>query len=212
MMNLLLSLIVIAISAVFTIYGKYKRQKFIHYAFKPLTMVMILSLAWERTTASPSVYSYLILSGLCLSLLGDIFVMLPGNKFIKPGLLAFLAGYLLYILAFSWNIRIVSYPPLLLILALGAVAYLYLYSRLDKMRLPVLIYVVVVSVMVWLAINRYLSFLDQKGFLVMVGGILLLLSESVWGLNRFRKQFWLAEILILGTYFPAQVLFALSIP
>jgi len=210
-MNLALSLAVIGISAIFTIYGKYKKQKFIHYAFKPLTMILIISLAWERMTAFPSVYSYLILSGLCLSFLGDILVMLPSAKFIKPGLLAFLAGYILYILAISRGIRVVSFLPLLLIFALGSVVYLYLYGKLDKMRFPVLVYVLVVAILVWLGINRYLSLADQKSLFVMVGGILLLFSESTWAVNKFRRQFWLAEIFILGTYFPAQLLFALSI-
>jgi uncharacterized membrane protein YhhN len=210
-MNLILSLIVIGTSAVFAIYGKYKKQKFIHYAFKPLTMIMIISLAWERMTAFSSVYSYLILSGLCLSLLGDILIMLPGNRFIRPGLLSFLAGYLLYIVAFSRNIQIASFLPLVAIAALGVVVYLYLYGRLDKMRIPVLVYVLVLSILSWLAINRYLSLQDQKSLLALMGGLLLLFSESVWGINKFRKQFWLAEILILGTYFPAQLLFALSI-
>lgn len=210
-MNLVLSVIVIAISAFFAIYSKYKGHKVIFYAFKPLTMVLVVSLAWERTTASPSVYSYLVLSGLCLSLLGDIFIMLPGSKFFKPGLMSFLAAYILYILAFSRNIRIVSYLPVFIILAVGAVVYLYLYSRLNKMRIPVLIYVFVVSLVGWLAINRHLWFVDQMSLLVMIGGILLVFSEMIWGINKFRKQFWLAEILILGTYFPAQLLFALSV-
>jgi uncharacterized membrane protein YhhN len=210
-MNLVLSVIVIAISAFFAIYSKYKGHKVIFYAFKPLTMVLVVSLAWERTTASPSVYSYLVLSGLCLSLLGDIFIMLPGSKFFKPGLMSFLAAYILYILAFSRNIRIVSYLPVFIILAVGAVVYLYLYSRLNKMRIPVLIYVSVVSLVGWLAINRHLWFVDQMSLLVMIGGILLVFSEMIWGINKFRKQFWLAEILILGTYFPAQLLFALSV-
>jgi len=210
-MNLILSMIVIGTSAVFAIYGKYKKQKFIYYAFKPLTMIMIISLAWERMTAFSSVYSYLILSGLCLSLLGDVLIMLPGNKLMKPGLLAFLTGYLLYILALRRNIQIASYLPLAVLVALGAVIYLYLYTRLEKMRVPVLIYVVVVSVLVWLAISRYLSLQDQKSLLACIGGLLLLFSESVWAVNKFRRQFWLAEILILGTYFPAQLLFALSI-
>jgi len=210
-MSLVLSLIVIAISAVFAIYGKYKKQKFIHYTFKPLTMIMIISLSWEKMMASPAAYSYLILSGLCLSLLGDIFVMLPRNKFIKQGLMSFLAGYLLYILAFSRNIRAVSFLPLVLILALGAVVYLYLYGKLDSMRVPVLIYVFVVTILAWLAINRYLNFHDQKSLFVMVGGILLLFSESLWGINKFRKPFWLAEILILPAYFTGQLCFALSI-
>jgi uncharacterized membrane protein YhhN len=210
-MNLILSISVIAISAFFAIYGKYRKQKFIHYAFKPLTMILIISLAWERITAFPSAYSYLILSGLCLSFLGDILVMLPSAKFIKPGLLAFLTGYVLYILAISRGIRVVSFLSLLPILAVGAVVYLCLYGKLGKMRFPVLIYVLIVAVLVWLGINRYLSLLDQKSLFVMVGGILLLFSESIWGVNKFRRQFWLAEIFILGTYFPAQLLFALSI-
>lgn len=210
-MNLVLSLIVIAISAIFAIYGKYKKQKFIHFAFKPLTMIMIISLAWEKMMASPSVYSYLILSGLCLSLLGDVFVMLPGNRYIKQGLSAFLIGYSLYALAFSRNVRVVSFAPLLLIASFGAVVYIYLYGRLNKMRVPVLIYVFIISFMVWLAVNRYLDFLDQKSRFVIVGGILLLFSESIWGINKFRKQFWLAEILILGTYFTGQLCVALSI-
>ncbi len=210
-MKLALSLTVIGIAAVFTIYGKYQKQKFIHYAFKPLTMVLIISLAWERTTAFPSVYSYLILSGLCLSFLGDILVMLPRAKFIKPGLLAFLAGYVLYILAISRGIRIVSFLSLLLILAVGIIVYLYLYAKLDKMRFPVLLYVMVVAVLVWLGINRRFSLMDQKSLFIMIGGILLLISESTWAVNKFRKHFWLAEIIILGTYFPAQLLFALSI-
>jgi uncharacterized membrane protein YhhN len=210
-MNLVLSVIVIAISAFFAIYSKYKGHKVIFYAFKPLTMVLIVSLAWEKTTTSPSVYSYLILSGLCLSLLGDIFIMLPAARFLKPGLISFLTAYVLYILAFSRNMRIVSYLPVLIILAVGAVVYLCLYNKLNKMRLPVLIYVFVVSFVGWLAVNRHLWLLDQKSLLVMIGGILLVFSEMIWGINKFRKQFWLAEILILGSYFPAQLLFALSI-
>jgi predicted membrane channel-forming protein YqfA (hemolysin III family) len=41
-----LAVLVICISAAFAISGKYQKSKFIHYAFKPLTMIMIISLAW----------------------------------------------------------------------------------------------------------------------------------------------------------------------
>jgi uncharacterized membrane protein YhhN len=210
-MNLVLSVVVIAISAFFTVYSKYKEHKVVFYAFKPLTMVLIISLAWEKTAVSPSVYSYLVLSGLCLSLLGDIFVMLPARKFLRPGLVLFLAAYVLYAVAFIRNVRIVSALPFLIILAVGAVVYLYLYGKLDTMRIPVLIYVLVVALMGWLAINRYLWLLDQNGLLVMSGGVLLVFSDMIWGINKFRLPFRLAEILILASYFPAQLLFALSI-
>jgi uncharacterized membrane protein YhhN len=125
--NLVLSVAVIAISAFFTVYSKYKKHKVVFYAFKPLTMVLIISLAWEKTAVFPSVYSYLVLSGLCLSLLGDILVMLPARKFLRPGLVLFLAAYVLYAVAFIRSVRIVSALPFLIILAVGAVVYIYLY-------------------------------------------------------------------------------------
>jgi uncharacterized membrane protein YhhN len=45
----------------------------------------------------------------------------------------------------------------------------------------------------------------------MSGGVLLVFSDMIWGINKFRLPFRLAEILILASYFPAQLLFALSI-
>jgi uncharacterized membrane protein YhhN len=45
----------------------------------------------------------------------------------------------------------------------------------------------------------------------MIGALLFLFSDSANAVNRFKKPFWLAQILILGTYFAAQLLFALSI-
>ena len=38
-----LAVILISLSAAFAISGKYQRSKLLHYAFKPLTMLMIIS-------------------------------------------------------------------------------------------------------------------------------------------------------------------------
>jgi uncharacterized membrane protein YhhN len=209
-LSLILSVAIIGISGAFAIYGKYNKPRLVYYAFKPLTMVLIISLAWDRTLAFPTAYAYFILAGLCFSLGGDILVMFSG-KILRYGLVSFMAGYLFYILAFGRGIRIVSYAALVPILGFGAVFYLYLYRDLNKFRWPVLVYMLIVCALVWLGINRYLDLRDMKSLLVFIGGVLLLISESVWAVNRFRTAFWLAEILILGTYFPAQLLYALSI-
>lgn len=205
-----LAVVVISMSAAFAISGKYQKSKFIHYAFKPLTMIMLISLAFERVTILPSVYGYFILSGLCLSLLGDIFLMLP-VKYFRPGLLAFLAAQVLYILAFSRGLRTLSFSPLLIILVYAGLVFLFLYRSLGRYRWPVLFYVLAVSAMAWLAVSRHLGLLERSSLLAMIGALLFLFSDSVNAVNRFKKPFWLAEILILGTYFAAQLLFALSI-
>ncbi len=205
-----LAVVVISVSAAFAISGKYQKSKFIHYAFKPLTMILIISLAWERVTILPSVYGYFILSGLCVSLLGDLFLMLSARYF-KPGLLAFLAAQILYMLAFVRGLKAFFFSPLLVILAYAGLVFLFLYRSLGKHRCPVLGYILAISGMAWLAISRHLGLLDQSSLLAMVGALLFLFSDSVNAVNRFKKPFWLAQILILATYFSAQLLFALSI-
>src|SRR4030042_5636311 len=156
-----LAVLVVSISAAFAISGKYQRSKFTHYAFKPLTMIMIISLSWERVTMQSSAYGYLILSGLFISLLGDIFLMLPA-KYFRPGLLAFLAAQVLYILAFSLGLKSLAFSPLLTILAYAGLVYLFLYRSLGKYRWPVLFYVLAISATAWLAVSRHLGLLEQS--------------------------------------------------
>ncbi len=205
-----LSVLVISISAAFAIWGKYQKTRFIHYAFKPLTMILIISLAWERVTAVPSLYGIFILSGLCVSIFGDILLMLP-PKYFRPGLLAFLLAQVFYIIAFSRDLKTVSFMPLLAILAYGGVIYFFLFRSLGKHRWPVLGYVLAISAMAWLAFNRHLSLLERESLVALVGAGLFLLSDTLNAVNRFKKSLPAAQGLILGTYFAAQLLFALSL-
>ncbi len=208
--DLWLAGLVIFISAAFAIWGKYQKTRFIHYAFKPLTMVLIISLAWERVTAWPSVYGYFILSGLCVSLFGDIFLMLPPRYF-RPGLLAFLAAQVLYILAFSRDLQALSFSPLYLILTYAAVAFFFLFGSLGRYRWPVLGYILAISATAWLAFNRHQSLLESGTLLALVGAGLFFFSDTLNAVNRFKKPFRPAQALILSTYFAAQLLFALSV-
>jgi len=209
-MNSLPIIFLIGLSAVFAIYGKYTKSKSIHYVFKPLTMVLIILLALIRTPALPPPYCYLILAALILSFIGDVILMLP-DKMLLQGLLPFLIAHIFYILAFIQNVKFFSYQILYPILIYGILIYLGVYRTLSALRIPVFIYVLIISAMGWLSINRYVNFLDLKSLYVMIGGILFLISDSVWALNKFRKPFRSSEIYILGSYFSAQSLFALSI-
>jgi uncharacterized membrane protein YhhN len=209
-LSLLIFIILTVLSAILAIYGKYSKLKSIHYFFKPLTMALIISLAAVRSSPFNLTYKYLILSALIFSLIGDFFLMLPRGKFIQ-GMLAFLIAHILYILAFTQNVENYYLLMLVLVFIYASVIYFSLYKKLNKLRLPVLLYVMAISIMGWLAVNRYLNFHSPKSLLVLMGGLLFLLSDSTWAVNKFRKQFWSAEIIILGTYFSAQLLLALSI-
>jgi uncharacterized membrane protein YhhN len=208
--SLWLSIVVIAMSAGFAVGGAYQKSRFTHYAFKPLTMILIISLAWDRAADASVPFGYFILAGLCLGLAGDIALMLPGN-WLRQGMAAFAAGHILYGLAFAWGTKEFSLPALAALVAWGGAVYLVLRPGLGRLRLPVTAYMAIAVLMAWLGVCRHLTFLETKSLFVLAGGLLFLFSDSVNGFKRFRKPFRAAELLILPPYFAAQLLFALSI-
>jgi uncharacterized membrane protein YhhN len=208
--SLWLSILVIAVSAAFATAGAYRSSRFTHYAFKPLTMILVISLAWERASAASSAYGRLILAGLCFGLAADVLLMLRRSR-LRQGMAAFAAGHILYLVALARGARTLSLPVLAGLLAYGAAVFLFLSPGLGPLRWPVLVYVALISLMVWLAASRYLWLRNAKSALALAGGLLFIFSDSVNAAKRFRRPFRLAEVLVLPPYFAAQLLFALSI-
>jgi uncharacterized membrane protein YhhN len=196
-------------SAGLAVGGKYSRIH-VHYVFKPLTMTLIILLAIFTGTGVSTAYKYLILMALIFSLGGDVFIMLNRENPIK-GLAAFLIAHVFYVSAFLQGIE--SFYPLILIpvLVFAAIFFLNIHKGLKKLFIPVLSYTIVLSLMGYLAANRYVNVQDEKSLLALIGASFFLVSESSWAVNRFKKSFAWAEVLILGTYFSAQTLLALSV-
>jgi uncharacterized membrane protein YhhN len=193
-----------------TIRGKYTPKKRLHYIFKPLTTLLIIYFAFIAKINSTGLYGDLIFWGLILSLFGDVFIMLPKQKF-KEGLFSFLAAHILYIAAF-WQgvdkINLISIIPFLIF----AAGYFYLtYNSYGKYFLPVLFYIFVITIMGISALNRLIELTNQMSILILIGSLLFMVSDSVLAWNKFKKEFKSAEVIILSSYFAAQYLFALSI-
>ena len=181
------------------------------YLFKPLTLVWIILLAIEANNPVSSVYQYLIVAGLLCSLVGDIFLMLPSDRFI-PGLLSFLVAHIFYIAAFT------SEKPLLSslwyaipFLAYGGAMLWVLFPHLGRMKLPVVIYMLVILLMAWQAFVRCRETEQAGSTLAFCGALLFTASDSILALNRFRGRIDHSQLYILSTYFTAQWLIALSV-
>ncbi len=207
MMSLII--ILIGFSASLAVWGKYSKR-LIHYIFKPLTMILIILLAIFAGSGVSTPYQFLILSALIISLMGDIFIMLQRKNPII-GLVAFLIAHIFYISAFLHGIESFYSLILIPIFVYAAMFFIYLNKGLNKLRIPVLFYTIVISLMGFMAVNRYLNLLNEKSLLAFIGAVFFLISESAWAINRFKKPFASAEIIILGTYFSAQTLLALSV-
>lgn len=212
-------LLMVSASAALHIRAEYQGLRKQVYLFKPLTMVIIFCIALLGHEAAPA-YRYLILAGLLASIGGDVFLMLPSDRFVA-GLIAFLIAHLFYIAAFTSEITVLVWWPLIPLAAVGVILYIVLAPSLGKLKLPVLLYIAVILLMTWLACTRLLQPGDTAGTAVLAsqggalaacsGAVLFVISDAVLALNRFRGAFRAAALLNLSTYFAAQALIAGSL-
>ncbi len=209
-MTTLLSIAVL-VSALLHIRAESAGSKAQIYLFKPLTTILILMLACISVGHGPSLYKNLILIGLIFSLTGDIFLMLPKDRFIA-GLASFLVAHLCYIAAFAHGVELQFDWRIILPLGIySAVLLKILLPKLGDLKIPVLIYCGAILVMTWLAITRCLLSADPKALYAGLGAILFTISDSTLALDRFNGSFRSAQTLIMSTYFLAQWLIASSI-
>jgi uncharacterized membrane protein YhhN len=181
------------------------------YIFKPLTIAWIILVALQEKNPGSPVYKNLIIVGLLCSLVGDIFLMLPSDLFI-PGLLSFLVAHLFYIAAFASGApRLALLWYALPFLLYGGLMLWLLFPHLGRMKLPVLIYMLVILTMAWQALVRWRETGEAGSKLAFFGALLFTASDSILALNRFRGRIRHGEFYVLSTYFTAQWLIALSV-
>ena len=199
-----------ASSAMLTVRAEYLGPPRDVYIFKPLTVVLIILIALDAKNPASQFYRYAIIAGLVCSLAGDVFLMLPSDKFIH-GLSSFLVAHVCYIAAFvSEGGREVCWPCAIPFLVYGGGMLRLLWPHLGKMKTPVLIYMFVILLMAWAAVSRWRMTAQSGSLLAMTGALLFCASDSILAVNRFKGRFSSAQLLILSTYFVAQWLIALS--
>lgn len=73
------------------------------------------------------------------------------------------------------------------------------------------VYVAVIAVMAGAALARWLELGGTPPLTAAVGAGLFLVSDALLGLDRFRWSFRWARFAVLGTYWAAQCLIAVSV-
>jgi len=196
--------------------------------WKPLTTVLVILvciLSFTRTSDTyDTVYTLLILVGLTLSLLGDWCLIFQDNaRAFLAGLVAFLLAHLMYIAAFiylqlSLHLKRNGAGETLIAIglaAIGTAAYGFMRPGLGKMRVPVIVYVIAISVMVHRALAIALVHPGPRTqpALIALGAILFYLSDATLGINKFRfaGQMPNYKLMNLATYYTGQLLLALSV-
>ncbi|CAA0109641.1 Uncharacterised protein [Halioglobus japonicus] len=119
------------------------------YLCKPLAAIAFIWLALSLDATS-TVYGQWMLAALALCLLGDLFLMPDSERSFLAGLTAFLCGHLLFAVAFfqlpgnPLGLAISALPVLVL---LGAVWFWLIPHVSSDMKIPVILYILVISAM-----------------------------------------------------------------
>lgn len=150
-----------------------------------------------------------ILVALVLSAAGDIFLALDddGNYFV-PGLGSFLIAHIFYTIAFvqSAAFQPISLLPISIIILLGIGVTWRIWDGLDELKLPVVFYILVSMVMGFsAAIHAPIS------WTLIAGTIIFMVSDSIIALDKFWTTIQRGDILVMGTYYAAQLLIFLGI-
>jgi len=182
--------------------------------FKPLTMAIAIVFVASRaySTGAKALFHHqfdtLLVGALLFSLVGDVFLMLPGGNYFIPGLASFLVAHLFYIALFRQGQAWFPHrAALVYALALGASMYAVLWGSLGDpvLKVAVAAYVTVISLMAAQAIGRARVLDDAASRWVAVGACVFMASDALIAVDKFLTPVPLAPLWILGTYYCAQM-------
>jgi uncharacterized membrane protein YhhN len=160
-------------------------------------------------------YYHLLLVGLILCLIGDVCLALPQQKMFLLGLVSFLIGHIFYVFGFfsvthtsAW-----TWAGSLAVLFVSGTVYWWLRPHLGEMKIPVVIYIIVISIMISGACSLLgNSDLAKSGRLMaFMGAVSFYFSDVFVARDRFRKKAFLNRLIGLPMYYTGQFLLAFSV-
>ncbi|MCP4579303.1 MAG: lysoplasmalogenase [Deltaproteobacteria bacterium] len=162
----------------------------------------------------PSYFAWM-LPGLIFCLGGDVFLALPRKKMFFLGLVSFLVGHVFYTICFFY-----SAPPnssvlwgTLPISMISLWIFIRLKPHLGDMIIPVMVYIVVITIMLCGALSLLLEpgLAFSGRILASCGALSFYISDIFVARDRFVKKGPINRIVGLPLYFGGQFLLAFSI-
>jgi uncharacterized membrane protein YhhN len=206
----------LAFSALYLIILYLNLEEFDWY-MKPL-LLPILLFAVYLSDSFPT--KKILLTALLFSWIGDIILLFTdkGELYFIFGLVAFLISHLVYILLFSkqQSSRIIDNKlvfglRIIAILAYFAIMITTLFPKLGPLKIPVLVYAVVITTMLFFAFKGSLKWAIPANQYILIGAIVFVSSDSILAFNKFYAPIAHASFFIMATYCLAQYLIVAGI-
>jgi len=156
-----------------------------------------------------------VILALFFCFLGDLFLEFP--NFFLPGLSAFLVGHIFYGIRFVSDIGVNSQLPwwIFLFTIVYAAYGIFLRTRLSlkdpKKKIAVPIYSGIIMLVSFLSLLRVGSVTQYSFWMVLVGTLLFIGSDSILAYNMFQKRSPNGTVWVMATYGVAQLMIILGI-
>ncbi len=153
-----------------------------------------------------------LILALVFSTLGDIFLLFKGELFFMLGLGSFLIAHVWYIVLFVNRLKGKGNTKQLLPLLVPVAIYLGVFlgllwnqPKMEPMRIPVVVYALVISTMLLYAGRLFLA--NEIGKVqLLVGALFFVASDSCLAWNLFHSEIPHASLIVMSTYLIAQML------
>lgn len=180
----------------------------VEYVAKPLTMAALAVVALTLEPADPARRAWFVAAAVC-SLAGDVFLMLPRDRFLH-GVAAFLLAHLCYLAglvrgtASSTGLLLGVIVMVAALVVTGRPLVAALRKRHPELVVPVAVYITAISAMV-------IAALTFGPLLAAVGALLFAASDSILARNRFVHPIRGAQVAVMTTYHLGQASLLLSL-
>jgi len=176
--------------------------------FKMIASTAVIGLVFARSP-EPSAYLVLIVVALAASWIGDLALSYDGRAPFVIGLVAFAGAHLAYIAAFMARSSLVN----LTLIATGAAMAVFAViiirwlspHRPAELKVPITVYVVIISVMVATAFATNATLPDIR---IPIAAVMFAASDLFVARQRFVTASRVNRIVGLPLYFLAQTIFA----
>lgn len=205
-------LVAVALAAGFAIAGEWTGDRRLHRRYKPIATLLLVAAGAMGAVQGGGRYAVAVAIGLALSLAGDVFLMLESDRF-REGLAAFLLAHVAYLVAFTTGTPLFPVSlPLFVWAVIGSGTLGVLWGGIPKaLRIPVAVYVLALLAMAAQANGRAAFVRTLPAVLASGGGTLFVFSDAALAIERFRRPSRLLRCVVLGLYWMAQSLIALSV-
>jgi len=180
----------------------------LHWGAKPMLLIF-LAAYYHQSVLSINKTFWL---ALIFCWLGDVFLLFESyhEHFFMAGLGSFLMAHLLLILSYrqlqfiedgfqgTQRVRL-SFPVILA----GSGLVIVLFPKLGDLKIPVLIYALMLTLMVVQSIFRLGRTSAKSFWFVFFGAVFFMLSDSLLAINKFYKPISTASVWVMATYIAA---------